>query len=296
MSEATEFGVAPPGYRLPAASHPDSVVLQIADLDRSLDYYTRILGLAVLEHTGGRALLGSHAAGAPPLVELRQRRDVTPAPRGRRFGLFHFAILLPGRVELGRFFEHLLRLAIRPGMSDHFVSEALYLYDPDGLGIEVYADRPRANWRALNQEVLMTVDPLDVRGLVAAGAGARWTGAPSGTVLGHVHLHVGDLDRADTFYHRALGFDRTAWGLSGARFFAVGGYHHHLGVNTWAAEASPPGQEEARLVEWRLGVPKHTDASAAARNAEFAGHETTKDGRDWLIADPWGTVVRLHGQ
>lgn len=295
MSETeVKRGVAPTGYRLPAASRVGGVVLQVADLARSVEYYERVIGLRVIVRERRTARLGGPGDDmAEVLVELREVRGVAPVPRGSRFGLFHFAILLPDRPALGRFLTHLGALGIQPGMADHFVSEALYLDDPDGLGIEVYADRTRDRWRSLAGEVLMTTDPLDGEGVIAAGAGEAWSGVPAGTVMGHVHFHVGDLQQANDFYHKSLGLDRMAWGFPGALFLAVGGYHHHVGVNTWATRASAPAEREARLVEWRLHVPKSSDANAASRNAEFGGYQTTKDDRDWLISDPWGTVVRL---
>lgn len=295
MSDAVrQMGIAPSGYRLPAASRVGGVVLQVADLSRSLEYYSTVIGLAVLGRERRAAWLGAPGGSeADALVELREVRGVAPVPRNRRFGLFHFAILLPDRSALGRFLAHLGRQGVSPGVADHFVSEALYLHDPDGLGIEVYADRSRDRWRALAGEVLMTTDPLDVDGVLAAGEGGTWTGVPEGTTMGHVHLHVGDLEQANAFYHKTMGLDRMAWGFPGALFLGVGGYHHHLAVNTWATEATAPGEQEAQLVEWRMRVPRTSDANAAARNAEFGGFETTKDERDWLIRDPWGTVVRL---
>jgi len=294
--ETPAYGVAPPGYRLPDATRLGRVSLQVADLDRSTAFYEKILGLRVLDATSGRVCLGVDGAEADrPLVELRERRGVTPAPRGRRFGLYHFAVLLPDRASLGRFVLHLVGQGIRPDTADHFVSEALYFYDPDGLGIEVYADRPRTAWRSLDRELWMTTDPLDVQNLVAAAEGGRWDAAPAGTTMGHVHLHVGDLDVAGTFFHKGLGFDRMCWSIPGALFLSAGGYHHHLGLNTWAREAQRPAADEAQLVEWELIVPKATDAGAAARSLEYHDATTTKDGRDWIVRDPWGTALRLRG-
>jgi len=151
------------------------------------------------------------AFGAPgddrPLVTLQTRPGVTAARRGA-FGLYHFAILLPDRAALGRFASHLSAHGVRVGMADHLVSEALYLSDPDGLGIEVYIDRPRHTWRHHDRQIAMASDPLDIQSVIAAAGGARWNGAPPGTTMGHVHLHVGSLADAEAFYHRALGLDR----------------------------------------------------------------------------------------
>src|SRR5687767_14787200 len=140
------YGIAPPGYRLPDATRLGRVRLQIADLERSLAYYRDVLGLRVLDQTGARATLGAHGDDRP-LIELVDRAGASPVPRRGRLGLYHFAILLPDRGSLGRFVEHLAKAGVRAGMSDHFVSEAVYLQDPDSLGIEVYADRPRSSWR-----------------------------------------------------------------------------------------------------------------------------------------------------
>jgi catechol 2,3-dioxygenase len=216
---------------------------------------------------------------------------VTPSRRGA-FGLFHFAILLPDRAALGRFAVHLSALGERVGMADHVVSEALYLSDPDGLGIEVYADRPRSTWQHRGREIVMTSDPLDIEDVIAAGAGLPWDGIPRGTTIGHVHLHVGSLAEAEAFYHAALGFEKTNWSYPGALFLAAGGYHHHLGTNVWAP--GPPAKEhEARLLEWELAVPRVEEAAAAAESLRAAGYAVKQDGNDCVAADPWGTQLRV---
>ena len=140
-------------------------------------------------------------------------------------------------------------------MSNHLVSEAVYLSDPDGLGIEVYADRPRGTWQHEGRQLVMATEPLDVEDVVRAGGGEPWSGMPAGTTLGHVHLFVGDLDAAARFYHEGLGFDKTVWSYPGALFLSAGGYHHHLGTNTWAVGAVPAGEGDARLLEWEIVLP-----------------------------------------
>lgn len=288
------------GSRLPDAARVGRVRLAVADLGRAVEFYRRVLGLRVLDDvdTDGRAdrrTLGPAGPGVP-LVELREEPGAAPVTRRGRLGLFHFAILLPDRPALGRFLRHLGELGVRPGASDHLVSEALYLNDPDGLGIEVYADRPRSEWRERNGELVMATDPLDLEGVLAAGAeGGAWDGMPEGTKMGHVHLHVGDLDRASVFYHEALGLDRTVWSYPGALFLSAGGYHHHLGVNTWAAGAPPAGEGDARLLEWELIVPTAGDADAALGRLESAGHVVERgDAPGGLVRDPWGTGVRVR--
>ena len=144
------------------------------------------------------------------------------------------------------------------GSSDHGVSKSLYLTDPDGLGIEVYADRPRSEWHRDGRQLLMATEPLDVRGVVAAAGGEQWSGMPDGTRLGHVHLFVANLDEGEKFYHAGLGFDKVVWSYPGALFLSAGGYHHHLGTNTWAQHASPATDHDARLLDWEIVVPAAT--------------------------------------
>jgi catechol 2,3-dioxygenase len=286
------YGIAPPGYRLPDATHIGRVRLQVSDLERSTAYYTELLGFRVTDRAAGRASLASHDDDRV-LVELVERAGASPVPRRGRLGLYHFAILLPERAALGRFVAHLGEIGARAGMSDHFVSEAIYLQDPDNLGIEVYADRPRDAWRHSGRQLAMSTEPLDVESLVRAGGGERWTGMPSGTTIGHVHLHVGDIETAAAFYHAGLGLDKVVWSYPGALFLSAGGYHHHLGTNTWAVGAAPAGENEARLMDWEVIVPRAADADAAARSVEAAGYGAERAGDGWLLRDPWGTALRV---
>lgn len=288
---APAFGRRPPRYRLPAELRLGAVRLQVADLDRSLRWYTDVLGFQPLERTPGRALLG--AADRVPLVELVELAGARPAPRRGRLGLYHFAILVPDRASLGRLVAHLARIGARAGSADHLVSEALYLTDPDGLGIEVYADRPRDTWSVRGDELVMASDPLDLDDLVRAAGGSLWTGLPAGTTVGHVHLHVADLDAASRFYHEALGLDAVVFSYPGALFLSAGGYHHHLGLNTWAgAGAARPAPGDARLLEWTIELPAEELDAAAASLAE-AGHEPERTAGGATVTDPWGTTVRL---
>jgi catechol 2,3-dioxygenase len=295
----TDYGIHPPNYRLPGETHLGRVRLQVSDLARSLVYYERVLGLRVLDRGTDFAVLGPQQENRT-LIELRELAGAQPVPRRGRIGLYHFAILLPDRPSLGRFLTHLEELGAYAGMSDHFVSEAIYLTDPDGLGIEVYADRPRSTWKNQDRQLVMTTVPLDVENLVEAAKaseeGTSWRGMPPGTVIGHVHLHVGDLERAAAFYHSGLGLDKTVWNYPGALFLSAGGYHHHLGTNTWAAGAPPAAADDARLLEWEVVVPKASDAAEVAQSLTGASGAVRSDGSDWLAADPWGTVVRIRAE
>ena len=289
MDTIEDVGIAPSGYRLPAGIRLGRVRLQVADLARSLDYYERVLGLRVLRRSAGDAVLAAHGDDTP-LVELHEKPGAAPVPRRGRLGLYHFAILLPDRAALGRFVAHLAEIGERAGASDHRVSEALYLQDPDGLGIEVYADRPRAAWRIADRQLVMATEPLDLDDVIRAAGGERWTGMPAGTVIGHVHLHVGDLAEAAAFYHQGLGLDQVVWSYPGALFLSAGGYHHHLGVNTWAAGATPAGNDDARLLEWEIVVPQSGDADDALASLSTAGHAVD----DGVVRDGWGTALRIR--
>lgn len=285
------YGIRPGGYRLPDATHLGVVRLQVSDLDRSIGYYEQVLGLRTAERTAERAVLVT--AGGSPLVELHTRPAVTSAARRATLGLYHFAILLPDRPSLGRFIRHLAAIGAHAGMADHLVSEAIYLTDPDGLGIEVYADRPRDSWQVHGGELAMTTEPLDAADVAASGGSEPWAGMPAGTVIGHVHLHVGNLDEGAAFYHGAIGFDKVVWSYPGALFLSAGGYHHHLGTNTWSRGPNP-APDQARLLSWDIRVPRRSDAAAAAASITAAGYQVQDDGDGAFRAiDPWGTAVRL---
>src|SRR3954464_3083764 len=221
LAEPGTYGQAPKGFRLPEATRLGRVHLQVADLSRSLRYYEDVLGLRAVPTGGSDAILAAQGDDTP-LIELHERRDARPAPLRGALGLYHFAILLPDRPALGRFLRHLGEIGARAGEGDHLVSESLYLRDPDNLGIEVYADRPRYDELRVGRDLMMATDPLDIPGLVAEAGRQDWNGMPRGTTMGHLHLHVGDLDRAADFYSEGLGLDRTVWHYPGALFLAAG--------------------------------------------------------------------------
>lgn len=277
----------PDGLRLGA------VDLTVTDLARSIAYYEDVVGLVAGQPVDGVASLG---AGAEPLVVLHEDRAAQAA--GRHAGLFHFALLHPTRGDLA---HAALRIAGAgeplAGASDHGVSEALYLRDPDGNGIEIYADRDRSQWPPPTdpgQKIGMYTIPLDLRDLVATVEGAEpQEHAGDGLVMGHVHLHVGDIARAVAFYE-ALGMEQMAE-MPSAAFLAAGGYHHHLGVNTWQGEGigpAPPGTVGLR--RWTIVVPQAADVAATAARLRDAGVEVREEGGAIVARDPWETelVVR----
>lgn len=287
------YGIAPESHRLPRETRLGPVQLQVADLERSLDYYQRVLGLGVMARAEGSATLGAYVENRP-LVVLRERAGAGPVPARGRLGLYHFAVLVPTRGDLGRFLRHLGELGERAGASDHGVSEALYLRDPDGLGIEVYADRPRSAWQTRGHEIRMETAPMDAPAVLSEAGAASWTGMPAGTTIGHVHLHVGDLDEAAAFYHQGVGLDKVVWSYPGALFLSAGGYHHHLGLNVWAAGALPAGDDDAKLLEWSLELPDPRGVVATAKSLRSAGYtaEGSSD-RELVTRDPWGTRLRV---
>lgn len=285
------FTVAPPRYQLPTQLALGSVVLQVASLEKSVLYYQRVIGLHVLSRTDVTASLGS--PDGHELVRLHEKSGVQPMPQRGRLGLYHFAILLPSRAALGQFLAHLRDLGVRAGMSDHLVSEAIYLNDVDGLGIEVYADRPRESWKLDGSAIAMATDPIDVSDLIAAGGGKPWQGIPDGTHIGHVHLYVRDLVESARFFHEGLGFDKVTLRFPGALFMSAGGYHHHLGTNTWAAGSPVATENDARLLEWNIRLPLASDVAEVAQSLEREGNVVSWQDGSVVATDPWGTHVRI---
>ncbi len=276
---------------LGAATRMGTVRLTVADLARSRDFYERVLGLLPSDTEDGG--LAFSVPGGEALVEI-VGDPAAPTLEPRRTGLFHLAILYPGRAELA---EALLRLAHErwplDGASDHLVSEALYLSDPDGNGIELYRDRPRADWPHEGDQLQMATLPLDLEDLVGElPSRDRPAGPiPRGTMIGHVHLQVAELREIEAFYAAALGFDVTVRHYPGALFLSAGGYHHHLGTNTWhsaGGSAPPPGAVGLR--EYELVLADEHELSAALARLERAGY----GGEGTLIRDPSGNAVRLR--
>lgn len=286
------YGEAPSVAPLPDSLRLGPVRLLVSDLARSQVWYEQVLGLVPLRPPApGQALALGAAGDTEPLVLLDTAPGITGIRPGSRLGLYHFAILLPDRASLGRFVRHLSAIGARAGASDHLVSEALYLTDPDGLGIEVYADRPRDTWQRLGRELMMATDPIDMPSVLASAGNTTWQGMPVGTRMGHLHLHVGDLGKARAFYADAMGFTRMVWRYPGALFLGAGGYHHHLGVNTWAGGAPSPGPNDARLAEWNVVLPSDADVDRVLTQVAQAGFVVDQQHR--VLTDPWGSALRL---
>ncbi len=283
-----------PTARLPDDIRIGGVHLQVADLGASVAWYRDVIGARVLSHGTNVARLGAHGEQTV-LLTLHERAGASPMPGRGRLGLFHVAWLLPDRASLGRFVSHLAARGEHVGSADHLVSEALYLHDPDGLGVEVYADRPRSSWNMSRGQVEMASLPLDVAGLVRAGGSNAYAGLPSNTTIGHVHLHVGDLETSTAFYRDVIGFEITQATYPGARFFAAGEYHHHLGTNTWAgANALPPAADDAQLMRWDIIFPTDAERERVTGRAQASPIELrAHDDGSISLADPWNTRVHL---
>ncbi len=268
------------------------VSLTVADLGRSLTYYTEALGFNLLRREGQMAILG---AAETPLLALTELTGARPWP-GYATGLYHFAILVPTRLDLARSLIHLLEVGLPfPGQADHAVSEALYLTDPDGNGIEIYRDRPRAEWSWRGDTVRIVTEPLDVRGILAEATEqpAPWTGLPAGTRLGHMHLQVGDIAQAEQFYHGVLGFDVTSH-FPGALFVSAGGYHHHLGLNIWQSRgAGPAPAGTAGLRFFTLELPSDEARADILARVKAAGLDYADVAGAVAVRDPWQNVILL---
>jgi catechol 2,3-dioxygenase len=274
------------------ATSMGAVRLTVADLEGTRDFYRDAIGLAVLAGEDEVVRLG---ADSRSIVELVGDPDAPPRARGTS-GLFHLAILVPTRADLARALQRVAEAGWRlSGASDHLVSEALYLSDPEGNGIELYRDRPRDQWPVRDGVLQMDTLPLDLDGVLGElrreDAGAAM---PAGTRIGHVHLNVGDLTAAEAFYSGALGFDVTVRGYPGALFVSAGGYHHHLGLNTWAGEGAPPppeGSRGLRLFEIRLPGPEQL--AAEEDRLREAGFEPAREDGVVRVTDPAGNRVVL---
>jgi catechol 2,3-dioxygenase len=287
-----------PSMRIDPDTTLGAVALTVSDLARSRDFYERVLGLGATELSDGALAFG--AGDDRPLVVLHGDASALALDR-RATGLFHLAILVPTRTDLG---FALARLAEAhwplDGASDHLVSEALYLSDPDGNGIEIYRDRPREEWRYDGDELQMATLPLDLEGVLGTVRGATelQRQAPAGTRIGHVHLQVADVRAGEAFYYGLLGFDVTVRTYPGALFVSAGGYHHHLGLNTWnSAGGHPPRPGAVGLRFYEIALPTETELERVLGRIADAGLELEPvNGGGTLVRDPSGIGVVLFTQ
>jgi len=282
---------------MPTPIHPNTTIgataLTVTDLGRSLDYYQRHIGLQLRQRNNGTATLG---AGDRELLVLTEQPGAKPV-QAHRTGLYHFALLVPSRIELARTLRNLIdtRTPIG-GASDHAVSEALYLSDPDGHGIEIYRDRPRDEWQFPSGTLRMTVDPFDMEGVLAElkGNEPAWNGIHPGTVMGHIHLHVAHIPAAEHFYVEVLGFDLMVRYGGQASFISAGGYHHHMGLNTWAGVGAPPPPTDAARLNWfEVRLPDAAALAAVVERVRAANLPLEALENGWAVRDPAQNLIHL---
>ena len=280
-----------PSYALTRPAYVGQSHLVVGDLPTVSSYYQTMLGMSVLDKSMSGEVLG---AGGVPLLTLTTRGDVRAAPRNAA-GLFHTAFLMPNRTELARWLRHAAHNNVTlEGASDHLVSEAIYLSDPEGNGIEIYADRPHESW-TFNPDGTVEMDTrrLDLQALYESAPTDAWGGMAEGSAIGHIHLQVGDIPQANAFYRDVLGLKMMAT-YPGASFFATGDYHHHVAANIWNSRgASARSDNMSGLSDYTL---RFNDAAALkAALGKLEAHEiaATKDGDVWSLRDPWGIGLKL---
>jgi catechol 2,3-dioxygenase len=282
---------ATPTFASRTPLHIGAIGLKVRDLGRVADYYRDVLGLTVLDRGKDAATLG---AGEVALVHLEHRPDAKPDDT-RTAGLYHTAFLVPTRADLARWILHVARNKTPlTGASDHAVSEAFYLDDPEGNGIEVYHDRPADSWEWTGEALKITTDPLDVEDILReVPPTAGYDGAPDGLRIGHVHLRVGDVARAEAFYRDGLGLDVTRR-RHGASFMSSGRYHHHIAGNVWhSAGAGARDEDRAGLSWFSLEAADAAAFEAAKSRLAQAGAPLTATPTGIETADPWGTRLRI---
>ncbi|OMD08829.1 VOC family protein [Paenibacillus odorifer] len=269
------------------------VQIRVSNLERSLTFYQNVVGLSVLRQTGREVEMT--ADGQNVLLILREIENARVIRPNSVAGLYHFAILVPDRPSLGLVVRNLISSGIEVGQGDHLVSEALYIQDPDNNGIEIYRDRPKSEWKYdAEGHVMMSTDPVDVDGLLAASEGLSWNGLPAGTVIGHVHFHVGNLNKAKAFYVDLLGFELTANYGSAAMFISAGGYHHHIGLNVWAGQGAPAAPADTVGIDYfTLILANEEERNAVVERVRQAGYAVTEVNGNPTFQDPWNIGIRL---
>jgi catechol 2,3-dioxygenase len=282
---------ATPTFASRTPLHIGAIALKVRDLDRLTGFYRDVLGLAVLDRGKDGAVLG---AGGVPFVHLEHRGDAKPDDT-REAGLYHTAFLMPTRGDLARWILHVARNKVQlTGASDHAVSEAFYLDDPEGNGIEVYYDRPLETWEWTGDDLKITTDPLDVDDILReVPPAAAFPGAPDGFRIGHVHLRVGDVARSEAFYRDAVGLDVTRR-RHGASFMSSGRYHHHIAGNVWHSAGAGRRDEERAGLSW-LALEAADAAAFETVKARLgsAGPPLAVTSSGIETADPWGTRIRI---
>ncbi|PAE08521.1 hypothetical protein CHI12_05895 [Terribacillus saccharophilus] len=281
-------------YQQPPQTYIGQVKLRVADLAQSVAYYTKVIGLHIIEEEQEKVSLGT---GNKILLYLEEGQNLQRMP-DRHAGLYHFALLLPTRADLADVVKFYVLNRVPFGASDHGVSEAIYLNDPDGNGIEIYADKPDKGWKWIDGEIQMTTDPLDGDSLLKEASEEEWNGLPDGTVMGHIHLYMRHLGEAAAFYNNVLGFQAVVSSYPGALFVSTGSYHHHIGLNTWHGANAPSVNPDEAGMEWfTIVFPDEENLQAAIKRAESVGLPIKLEMNSYTLIDPVGSKVRLtaHG-
>ena len=269
-----------------------SVKLKVADLEESLLFYQNVIGLSIASKEKKQAAL---RAGTGEAFLFIEELDQVEPKKMRTTGLYHLAILVPSREQLGNVFKHLLETGYPlQGASDHYVSEAIYLADPDGNGIEIYCDKNPADWQWDGNFVRMDTAYMDTKGVLAASSNSKWSGLPDGTILGHIHLHVAELEETVDFYVKGLGFDVVQKYGSQAFFLSTGRYHHHIGLNVWNGIGAPvPKKNHVGLAYYDLQIPSEEKLEELTQRLTELGATLTKDKDNLYTYDPSGNMIRL---
>lgn len=280
------------GFHSKPATFIGHVKIKVTNLDRSLQFYQDILGFGILEQTSNTVKLTTD--GKTSILSIEQPDNVIPK-QGRTTGLYHFALLLPEKSDLANIVVHLVNHNIRFGSSDHLVSEALYLHDPDGNEIEIYIDRDPSEWSWDGDEVGMTVDPLNFEALLDhATPDQPWEKIPEKTVMGHIHLHVAELKKTEEFYVKGLGFDVVSRYGAQALFLSTANYHHHIGVNTWNGVGAPqPSENSVGMKSYTLILPDERAIRETIANLEKIGASVTNEEGRLFTHDPSGNRIEL---
>ena len=283
-----------PGFAGSTPIRCGAIGLRVRDLDRMSRYYQSVLGLAVISANTDGVTLG---AGGVPLVSMEARPQAQYEPRNAA-GLFHTAFLMPSRRDLARWLVHVARNQTPlTGFADHSVSEAVYLDDPEGNGIEVYADRDPRLWRWEGERVVMGTHRLDVDGILSLTDTSRsdYEAAPAGLRIGHMHLRVGDIQQSESFYRDAIGLDSTSR-RDTASFLSSGRYHHHVALNTWNSAGAGSRNRATTGLDWfSLEVADPALLAAQRERMASAGFTPSNIDRGFESTDPWGTRLRLVG-
>lgn len=280
------------GFHTKPTTFVGHVKIKVEKIDRSLSFYTDILGFDILEQTASTAKLTTD--GKTSFLSLEQPEDVTPK-QGKTTGLYHFALLLPDQTSLANIVVHLVGKGIRFGSSDHLVSEALYMHDPDGNEIEIYRDRVPSEWNWRGDEVDMAVDPLDFENLLKhATPDTPWQKMPKETVMGHIHLHVTELVKTEEFYVKGLGMDVVNRFGRQALFLSYGNYHHHIGVNTWNGVGAPaPAKNSVGLESFTLIFDHEEIRKQIITNLKQIGAKVVEENNRFITFDPSGIAIEL---